>query len=274
METDRYSDGGRLGCCAHCRNDLICDRNGMLAGYSPKGIDRIRKGFRDEKNAKAHWVGIKAWETGVVSNTVELGKLGIPAPTSYADLIKPEYKGRIVMPNPASSGTGFLAVSAILQLMGEQKGWEYLDRLHINIAQYTHSGSKPAKMAGKGEFPVGISFGYRGFKQKAAGEPVAVAFPKEGAGWDLEANALVRKPKINPAARTFLDWAISDDAMKMYSKVYPTVAVDMDVDVPEGYPKDARKVLIKNDFEWAARNRDRILTEWSRRYDGKSEAKN
>ena len=252
---------------------LVCDRNGMLAGYNPKGIEKIRKGFKDGKNKEAHWVGIKAWETGIVGNTVELGRKNLPMPKSYADLTKPEYKGLIVMPNPASSGTGFLTVSAILQLMGEQKGWKYLDRLDGNIAQYTHSGSKPAKMAGKGEFPIGISFGYRGFKQKVAGEPVEVAFPKEGCGWDLEANALVRKPKINPAARTFLDWAISEDPMKMYSRVYPIVAMEMTVEVPEGYPKDARKLLIKNDFEWAAANRDRILAEWTRRYDGKSEPK-
>ena len=77
-------------------------------------------------------------------------------PQSYADLLKPMYKGYLVMPNPASSGTGFLTVSAILQIMGQEKGWDYLDQLHENIAMYTHSGSKPAKMAGKGEFPIGI----------------------------------------------------------------------------------------------------------------------
>lgn len=252
---------------------LICDQKGMLAPYTPKGIEKIKAGFKDEKNRGPHWVGIKAWMTGFVGNTIEMEKKGLKLPTSYADLILPVYRGHLVMPNPASSGTGFLTVSAILQLMGEQKGWEYLDKLHQNMALYTHSGSAPAKMAGKGEYPIGISFAYRGFKQKEKGEPVDVGFPKEGSGWDLEANALIKKPGMKKSAKVFLDWAISDDAMKMYSQFYPIVAADMDVSVPQGYPKDPSKQLIKNDFDWAAAHREAILAEWSKRYDTKSEPK-
>ncbi|MFX6759932.1 ABC transporter substrate-binding protein, partial [Acinetobacter baumannii] len=79
-------------------------------------------------------------------------------------LAKPIYKGMIVMPNPASSGTGFLDVTAWLTLFGEHEGWKYMDALHENIAQYTHSGSKPCKQAGAGEFPIGISFELRAHK--------------------------------------------------------------------------------------------------------------
>ena len=155
--------------------------------------------------------------------------------------------------------------------MGEKKAWAYMDKLHQNIAVYTHSGSKPAKLAGKGEYPIGISFAYRGFKQKAKGEPVVVAFPKEGSGWDLEANALIKKPRIKKEAKVFLDWAVSDTMFKHYSKVYPIIAKKgIKVVVPEGYPKDPTKQLIKNDFYWAAKNRARILKEWIKRYDSKS----
>jgi len=252
---------------------LVADELGMLAPYSPKGIEKIRESMKDTANAVPHWVGIKAWVTGIIGNTIEMKAKGMEMPTSYADLIKPEFRGALVMPNPASSGTGFLTVSAILQLMGEDEGWKFLDKLHENMAQYTHSGSAPARMAGRGEFPVGISFAYRGFRQRAAGEPVQVAFPSEGSGYDVEANALIRKPRINPAARTFLDWAISDEAMAMYAKVYPIVAADIPVDAPEGWPEDPMSVLIENDLKWAAANRQRILDEWTRRYDSKSQAR-
>ncbi len=252
---------------------LVCDDLGMLEGYNPKGIEKVKVAMKDQSKDPAHWVGIKAWVTGIVGNTIEMKAKGLTMPKSYADLIDPQYRGALVMPNPASSGTGFLTVSAILQLMGEEKGWQYLDKLHENMAVYTHSGSAPAKMAGKGEFPIGISFAYRGFKQKTAGEPVEVAFPAEGSGYDVEANALIKKPRIQPAAKTFLDWAISDDAMAMYAKIYPIVATDIKVPAPEGWPADPMSVLIKNDLEWAAKNRQTILDEWSRRYDGKSQPK-
>ncbi len=252
---------------------LICNDLGMLQGYNPKGVEKVRKGMKDGNDDPVRWVGIKAYVTGIVGNTIEMKAKGLEMPQSYADLLKPMYKGNVVMPNPASSGTGFLTVSAILQLMGEEKGWDYLDQLHENIAQYTHSGSKPAKMAGKGEFPIGISFAYRGFKQRAGGEPVVVAFPKEGSGYEVEANALMKKPRIKKEAKIFLDWAISDEAMALYAKVYPIVATDIKVDAPEGWPADPMSVLIDNDLQWAAKNRKRILAEWIKRYDSKSEAK-
>jgi iron(III) transport system substrate-binding protein len=253
---------------------LVCDQVGMLAGYNPKGLENFKPGFYDMKNKEAHWTGIKAYMTGIVGNTIEMEKLGIKLPESYADMLDPMYKGKIVMPNPASSGTGFLTVSAILQIMGEEKGWAYLDKLHENIALYTHSGSKPAKLAGKGEYPIGVSFAYRGFKQKSKGEPVVVAFPKEKSGWELEASALVKKPRIKPEAKVFLDWASSDDAFKMYAKVYPIIATTtVPVTVPEGYPADPAQQLVENDFDWAAMNRDAILKEWTKRYDSKSAPK-
>ncbi len=252
---------------------LVANELGMLKGYNPKGIEKVRKGMKDGKNDPVRWVGIKAYVTGIVGNTIEMEKNGLKMPKSYADLLMPKYQGHLVMPNPASSGTGFLTVSAILQLMGEEKGWDFLDQLHENIAMYTHSGSKPAKMAGKGEFPIGVSFAYRGFKQRDKGEPVVVAFPSEGSGYEVEANALMKKPRIKKEAKVFLDWAISDEAMAMYAKVYPIVATDIKVEAPKGWPDNPMSVLIDNDMDWAASNRKRILKEWTKRYDAKSAPK-
>jgi len=252
---------------------LVAEKQGMLEPYAPKGLEAVQPQFRDSENPPK-WVGIDAWESAFCVNTVESGKKNLTIPTSWADLIKPEYKGQIVMSNPASSGTGFLSVSAILQMMGEADGWKYLDALHENIAQYVHSGSKPCKLAGSGEYAIGISFGYRAVKQKNAGEPIQPVFPKEGSGWDIEANALIKKANINPAAKTFLDWAISPEISKKYAKNFPITAVKTDVPVPAGFPEDPIKQLYpKNDFKWAAANRDTILAEWTKRYDSKSEAK-
>ncbi len=251
---------------------LVCDQNGMLEGYAPKGLDKVRPSFRDKRETP-HWVGIKAWMTGFCVNTYEMEALELPVPASFADLTKPVYANQLIMPNPASSGTGFLTVSAILQMMGEEKGWNFLDQLHANMARYTHSGSKPCKLAGSGEIPIGLSFGYRGFIQKQKGEPVETVFPAEGSGWDVEANALMKKPTIKAGAKTFLDWAISEPVMKEYAKVYPVTAYDTGTPVPEGFPADPDAQLIENDFEWAAANRARILEEWARRFDGKSEPK-
>jgi len=251
---------------------LILDQEGMLLPYAPKRVELVAPQFKDARNPPT-WVGVDAWMTGFCVNTVESKAKNLPIPSSFADLIKPAYKGHLVMPNPASSGTGYLTVSALLQLMGEQKGWDYLDKLHGNMAVYTHSGSKPCKQAAAGEFPIGISFGYRGIQEKKKGAPVETVFPKEGSGWDLEANALMKKAQIKPGARTFLDWALSEPAMQEYNKSYAVVSIPTGMGVPEGFPKEPLKQMIKNDFNWAAKNRARILDEWNKRYGTKSEPK-
>ena len=138
----------------------IFKAEGMLAPYAPVGFSALNRKFSDSANPPA-WVGMDVFAAVVCYNTVEGKKKNIPQPTSWADLVKPIYKGQITMPNPASSGTGFFDVTAWLQTMGEAGGWKYMDALHENIAQYTHSGSKPCNMASAGEFVVGISFEYR-----------------------------------------------------------------------------------------------------------------
>lgn len=251
---------------------LVADQQGMLEPYAPAGLENVQEQFRDPQNPP-HWVGIDAWMSAFCANTVELAERNLPVPKSWADLIKPEYQNLVVMSNPASSGTGFLSVSAILQMMGEEEGWQYLDALHKNIAQYMHSGSRPCKAAGAGEYPIGISFDYRAVKQKNDGEPIEPVFPAEGSGWDIEANALVKKAEIKPEAKTFLDWAITPEISKQYAASFPITAVKTDVPVPEGYPADPLAQLIENDLNWAAENRDHILEEWTKRYDAKSEPK-
>lgn len=253
---------------------MVLDDMGALEPYEPEGCERILPQFKSDKEVPT-WVGIDAWETAFVVNTEELKKLGMEPEEikSYEDLLDPRLKGQIVMSNPNSSGTGFLTVSAILQLKGKdsEAGWDYLDQLHENIAQYVHSGSKPAKMAASGECAVGISFGYAGISQRDKGAPVEVIFPEEGSGWDLEANALMKKEEINPAAYTFLDWAISDEAMDLYRVNYPIVTVE-NTGTYEGYDSNPLDQLIDNDFSWAAENRENILNEWIEKYDSKSEA--
>jgi len=245
---------------------------GMLHPYAPAGLNRVAAQYRDAKNPPA-WVGMDIWGATVCFNTVEAAKRNIPKPESWKDLTKPVYKGQIVMPHPASSGTGFFDVSAWLQLWGEAEGWKYMDALHQNIAQYMHSGSRPCAAAAAGEYVVGISFEYRANREKAQGKPIELIFPKEGLGWDLEAIAIHKGTKNLAAAQKLVDWSISDEAMGLYASNFAIVAVPaMNKPLPN-VPADYGSRLVKNDFAWAAKNRDRILAEWSKRYESKAAPK-
>ncbi|HUV22253.1 MAG TPA: putative 2-aminoethylphosphonate ABC transporter substrate-binding protein [Gammaproteobacteria bacterium] len=252
---------------------LLMKSEGMLEPYKPKGVEKLDKKFVD-KGAVPTWVGMDAWVASVCYNTVEAAKHGLEPPKTWRDLLKPMYKGHLIMPNPNSSGTGFLDVSSWLQMFGKKTGgWEFMDRLHKNIARYTHSGSKPCKLAAAGEIPIGISFAFRGAKSKAQGAPLEIIVPAEGVGWDMEATAIVAGTGKLAAAKTLVDWSITRKANEMYNTGYAVVAMPGVAKPVEHFPPNLLEKMIDNDFEWAANNRKAILAEWLKRYDSKSEAK-
>jgi iron(III) transport system substrate-binding protein len=254
----------------------LLDSNGMLEPYAPLNLDAIMTSYRDKKNPPAWW-GMDVWGATVCFNTVEAQKKGIPKPETWKDLTKPVYKGQVVMPNPASSGTGYFDVTAWLTLWGDQNGqgggWKYMDALHQNIAQYTHSGSKPCNMAAAGEYVVGISFEYRANSNKAKGAPIDLVFPKEGLGWDLEAFGIMKGTKKLDAAKKLADWASSKNAMLLYGKNFAITAQPGVAAPLPNVPADYEARLVKMDFKTAADNRERVLAEWTKRYDAKSEPK-
>ena len=252
----------------------LLDSQGMLIPYAPLNLDAIMSAYRDKAKTPA-WFGMDVWGATVCFNTVEAQKKGIPKPETWKDLTKPIYKGQVVMPNPASSGTGFFDVTAWLTLWGDQDGkgggWAYMDALHENIAQYTHSGSKPCNMAAAGEYVVGISFEYRANANKAKGAPIDLVFPKEGLGWDLEAFAIHKGTKKLEAAKKLADWASSKDAMLLYGKNFAITAQPGVAAPLANVPADYEKRLVKMDFKTVAEGRERVLAEWMKRYNAKSE---
>ena len=250
---------------------VLLGNEGYFQGYAPKGLNKIEKKYYDSKNNPPQWVGQRAWIASVCYNTVEAGKYNLPLPTSWADLTKPVYKGHVIMPNPNSSGTGFLDVSSWIQMQGEEAAWKFMDGLHLNIARYTHSGSKPCKLAARGEIPIGISFAYRGAKSKSAGAPIEIIAPIEGVGWDLESFAIVKNTKKLKQARALADWSITKKAMVIYNREYAVVTMPGIAKPVKNFPPGILSKMIKNDFAWAAKNRIRILNEWRKRYDAKSE---
>ncbi|MGE0422702.1 MAG: putative 2-aminoethylphosphonate ABC transporter substrate-binding protein [Reyranellaceae bacterium] len=247
-------------------------KQGLLEAYTPKGADALKPVFKNSGSPMG-WVGMDAYLSVVCFNTVEAGKKKLPKPASWKDLANPAYAGSIVMPNPASSGTGYLTVAAWLQLMGEEAGWKFMDAVHKNVAVYTHSGSAPCVQAAKGERIIGIGFDMRGAKEKTAGAPIDLILPTEGAGWEMETSGIVKGRPHVAAAKLVQDWVASQAANELYGKYYAIVAHPAVKAAPPNYPPNADKAMVKNDLDWMASNRDRILAEWTKRYDGKSQPK-
>ena len=160
-------------------------------------------------------VGIYSGPLGFAYNTELLAKKKLPAPKTWADLLKPEYKGEIQMANPASSGTAYTMIATLVQLMGEDKAFDYLKALHKNISQYTRSGVAPLKAVARGEATVSISFVHDGPQEKMNGFPVATITPADGTGAEIGSMSLVKRARNLELAKKFYEWALTPAAQEM-----------------------------------------------------------
>lgn len=247
-------------------NLILLEWQDLLYPYRPADLEQIRPDFRDS-NKPPYWVGFDAWMVGICVNPAKLQALGLPFPISWSDLANPVYKDQIILYNPLLTGTGFMVVTHMLHRYGEVDGWAFLDALHHNIASYTRGDEEACDLVAAGDKPIGISYDLAGVHLKAQGKPIEVVFPVGLSAWDMEASALVKKEYIKPAAKTFLDWAISKDAMQAYAKNYSMIARrDVQVAVPEGFPQKPTQQLFDRDFLWDAANRRRILDTLRERY--------
>jgi len=245
---------------------------GVLEPYLPENAKKIDPKFRDSVEP-ASWFGNTGWTSAIAYNTVEGKKKGIPQPATWQDLADPKFKGQIVMPHPASSGTGFMYVSAWIQTWGEEKAWAFMDKLHENISRYTHSGSAPAVLAGRGESVVGLAMELRSSRLQEEGAPIAIVMPSEALGWELNVFSVIKGTKNQQAAKTLAEWAASPEAMEIYGKTRAIVAMPQYAAKLPGVPADLTQRILKQDFVWASQNRERILKEWEKRYGGKAEPK-
>ena len=235
---------------------------GMVEPYRAKGTETLDKRF---VHAKDFYAGIDMYIAAFCVKTKVLKEKNLPMPKGWNDLLNPGYKGLIAMPNPVASGTGFLQIASLLQMYGakegKEDGWEFLKKLDKNMGQYIKSGSRPAKMTAQGEFAIGCSFDFVVGELKKGGAPVEFVFPIEGAGYEVEANALLKGAKNPAAAKKFLDWAISANAMKAYSEFKLGVTLP-GIPTRSDMPQLSQIKLYPMDFTWQGKNRDAILQKW------------
>ncbi|WP_221930831.1 ABC transporter substrate-binding protein [Telmatospirillum sp. J64-1] len=235
----------------------------MLEEVEIPGVETLPEPYRAEDGS---WFAATGYLGAFCVNTAVLEAKNLPKPTSWEDLTDPVYKGEIVMPNPASSGTGYLQIAAILQGMGEEKGWDLLERLDQNIAQYPPSGSRPCTMARSGEYAIGASLSFVAMKSIEAGFPVEMVIPADLAGYELEASGLVKGSKNREAALRFLEWTVSPEAAEVYSKYKDMITIPgvprSEMADKAGLPENLTEVLYPMDFAKSAVERPEILAKW------------
>ena len=230
---------------------------GLTTPYVSPNAKNIPAKFKDKDG---YWTGIYAGALCFVSNINRLKELGLEAPKSWADALKPEFKGHIQMANPASSGTAYNVIATVVQLWGEEKGFEYMRDLHKNISQYTKSGSAPGKNAAIGEIPVGIGYAHDQVKLVSQGYPLVITFPSEGTGFEVASISLVKGGPNPELAKKLVDWALTERAAKLYAN--ECVVPFVDVPLKKGAIPISQVNTINQDDVWAAANSERLIERW------------
>ncbi len=242
---------------------ITAKAKGLTTPYKSRAASETPAEFKDKDN---YWVGMYVGPLTFVTNTKRAAELGIKPPTSWADLLKPEYKGMIRVANPNTSGTAYNVITTLRYIYNgdEQKVYDYLKKLDANIDQYTKSGSAPGKSVAIGEIPIAIGYAHDQVKLKAGGAPVVITAPTEGTGYELASMSLVAGGKDAVNAKKLYDWILSSPAAQAEFVKYYLVLV------APGSPKhpDALSLkeikTVKQDFLWDGDpvNRDRLLKRW------------
>jgi iron(III) transport system substrate-binding protein len=210
-------------------------------------------------------IGIYSGALGYGYNTELLAANSLPEPSCWKDLLKPEYKGHVQMANPNSSGTAYTTLATIVQLFGEEEGFEFMKGLHKNINQYTKSGSAPIKAAGRGETTIGIVFMHDAVNQAVSGFPVKVVAPCEGTGYEIGSMSIIKGARNLDSAKKFYDWALSAEAQSLALQVKAfQVPSNKGAETSPNAPDLASIKLIDYDFKkyGSSDERKRLLKKW------------
>jgi iron(III) transport system substrate-binding protein len=158
--------------------------------------------------------------------------------------------------------------------MGESAAWDFMDKLHQNVAVYTSSSATPCKYASTGEYTIGLSTDLTAPMLKTKGAPIDIVIPVDKTAWDIESKAMLKNSKHPEAAKALLDWGTSQAANEEYIKYIGNVGLsNLKNSPPPNSVAGADNMAADLDLQWSIDNRTRIITEWSKRYSSKSEPK-
>ena len=246
----------------------------MLVGLETGYLNKVKGSLADISGASSipyvdglmpsdnenRWVIWERQAGSIIVNREILDKYGLDAPQTYEDLLKPEYRGLIAMPDPKSSGTGYFFYKNWVNLWGDEAALAYVDQLHGNLKQFTESGSGPIKLLKQGEVAIGLALTFQAVSEINEGQPFEIIYPESGSPYSLTGTALIEGHQEKPGVREVYEFICNDCLVYDKTHFSPEVIYEGQEIVLEGYPEDiayADMTGIQNDKE-----KERLLALW------------
>jgi len=195
----------------------------------------------------------------IAINRTVLAERDLPVPESYNDLLKPEYKGLISMPNPRSSGTGYMFLKSLVNAWGEQEALEYFEKLSENILSFTSSGSGPVNALMQGEVAVGFAMTAQTVGEINNGFPLLIQFFDEGSPFSLYGVGLISGRENRREVKEVFDyivnrWTEMDKVLFCPERIYK----DREFTLPN-YPLNIRYADMSDN---TPEEKERLLGKW------------
>ena len=242
--------------------------DGLLAEYKSPQLSTLHEWAQNQaKRSDYHTVGLYMGALGYGYNADDLAKRKIDPPACWADLLKPAFKGEVQMADPNASGTTWTMLATLVQLMGEDKAFDYLKQLAKNIDHYTSAGAAPAQALGRGEVAVGIAFQHDVVDVARTHPFVRVVSPCEGTGFEIGSLSIIKGARHPDEAKQLYEWALSPEAEALAGQNAAfQVPSSKAVPPPPEAPDLSKIKLIDYDFAkyGSAAERTRLLSRWTR----------
>ncbi|MDR7554209.1 MAG: ABC transporter substrate-binding protein [Armatimonadota bacterium] len=244
---------------------FVAAEEGLTEFYRPKAWDDIRPQLKEAVAGK--YIPLYAGVLGWAVNGRLLREKNIPEPRTWQDLADPRLRGLVAYPNPNTSGTGYTMIATIVQIYGEERGFDLLKRIHRNVTEYTRAGAAPGVLAGRGEVAVGVTFVHDAVLQILSGFPVTYGAARDGTGYEIGGLSLVKGAPNRANALAFIDWALQPEvqALAADAKSYQLPS-NAKTPVPKVAPRFQDFNVIRYDFVkfGKAAVRDALVNRWTR----------
>jgi len=247
---------------------LQAAEEGLTVEYkSPMLKDLLPWAVKQAEQSKYRTVGVYAGVLGYGYNTELLARKKLPEPKCWSDLLSDKYKDDVQVADPNSSGTAYTLLATIVQLHGEDKGFDFLKRLHKNINQYTKSGAAPAKAAASGETLIGITFLHDLVTMAVQGGPLKTVAPCEGTGYEVGSMSIIKGGRNQKEARAWYDWALTPEAQSIGAEAKAfQMPSNKSAKIPPQAPRLEQIKVIDYDFAkyGSSAERKRLLSKWDK----------
>jgi iron(III) transport system substrate-binding protein len=190
-----------------------------------------------------------------------LADRNIPIPTSYQDLIRPEYRGIISMPNPKSSGTGFFFLKNLVNVWGENAAFDYFDKLAENVLQFTSSGSGPVNALIQGEVGIGLGMTMQVVTAiNTRGVPLKIIYFEEGSPYTVYGMGMIKGKDSREAVKEVFDFYVNVLTREDKELFAPEQIFKSQVNNIPNYPQNI-KVADMRGIE-SLPEKERLLDKW------------